>query len=265
MRRSCESRGFWKETARIDFRANQQLCDGAIRCATDQVFPVHRAILSAVSPYFKALFTNSLKGGKTEITEVAIESVPGKIFSLILDYAYTGTCNVNADNVEQLLPLADQFEVLGVVQLCCQFLLRELRPENCLGQWAIFFSFHSFSANHFLTKFNKIIALKSFFSCLYFPPLVEKQKRVEYYFFLTREFFNTRVFHSQFTEKFPHRQASSTSRATISAATWRRRAGNTFAITLSGYCRRALNSKSWRARSSKRFCATTSWTLKTRK
>ena len=117
----------------IGFRANQQLCDGVIRCPEDQVFPVHRAILSAVSPYFKALFTNSLKGGKTETTEVII-SVPGEIFSLILDYAYTGTCNVNADNVEQLLPLADQFEVLGIIQLCCQFLLQELRPENCLGK-----------------------------------------------------------------------------------------------------------------------------------
>lgn len=117
----------------VGFRANQQLCDGVIRCSEDQVFPVHRAILSAVSPYFKALFTNSLKGGKTETTEVVI-SVPGDIFGLILDYAYTGTCNVNADNVEQLLPLADQFEVLGIVQLCCQFLLQELRPENCLGK-----------------------------------------------------------------------------------------------------------------------------------
>lgn len=117
----------------IGFRANQQLCDGVIRCPEDQVFPVHRAILSAVSPYFKALFTNSLKGGKIETTEVVI-SVPGEIFSLILDYAYTGTCNVNVDNVEQLLPLADQFEVLGIVQLCCQFLLQELRPENCLGK-----------------------------------------------------------------------------------------------------------------------------------
>ncbi|XP_020277572.1 kelch-like protein 10 [Pseudomyrmex gracilis] len=116
-----------------ELRANQQLCDGVIRCPGDQVFPVHRAILSAVSPYFKALFTNSLKGGKTETTEVVISSVPGEIFSLILDYAYTGTCNVNADNVEQLLPLADRFEVLGIVQLCCQFLLQELRPENCLG------------------------------------------------------------------------------------------------------------------------------------
>lgn len=117
----------------MGFRANQQLCDGVIRCAGDRAFPVHRAILSAVSPYFKALFTNSLKSGKTETTEVVLSSVPGDIFSLILDYAYTGACNVNADNVEQLLPLADQFDVLGIVQLCCQFLLQELRPENCLG------------------------------------------------------------------------------------------------------------------------------------
>ncbi|XP_078039106.1 uncharacterized protein LOC144471169 [Augochlora pura] len=116
-----------------ELRANQQLCDGAIRCARDHVFPVHRVILSAVSPYFKALFTNSLRGGKTETTEVVIDSIPSEIFSLILDYAYTGTCDVNTENVEQLLPLADQFEVLGVVQLCCQFLLQELRPENCLG------------------------------------------------------------------------------------------------------------------------------------
>ncbi|XP_012259425.2 kelch-like protein 10 isoform X2 [Athalia rosae] len=116
-----------------ELRANQQLCDGAIRCARDQLFPVHRAILSAVSPYFKVLFTNSLKGGKTETTEVVINRVPGEIFSLILDYAYTGTCNVTSENVEQLLPLADQFEVLGVIQICCLFLLQELRPENCLG------------------------------------------------------------------------------------------------------------------------------------
>ena len=115
------------------FRANQQLCDGTIRCADNKVFPVHRALLSAVSPYFKALFTNSLKGGKSDVTEISINLVPAHIFGLILDYAYTGTCKVTSDNVEQLLPLADQFEVLGVVQLCCQFLLNELKPDNCLG------------------------------------------------------------------------------------------------------------------------------------
>ncbi|XP_033221117.1 kelch-like protein 10 isoform X2 [Belonocnema kinseyi] len=117
-----------------ELRANQQLCDGLIRCAGNKTFPVHRAILSAVSPYFKALFINSLKGGQSEVTEVSINVVPADIFGLVLDYAYTGTCKVTPENVEQLLPLADQFEVLGVVQLCCQFLLHELRPDNCLEE-----------------------------------------------------------------------------------------------------------------------------------
>ncbi|CAG9089117.1 unnamed protein product [Plutella xylostella] len=53
--------------------------------------------------------------------------------SQILDYAYTGTCVVTAENVEHLLPIADQFDVVGVIQLCCTYLLQELRPHNCLG------------------------------------------------------------------------------------------------------------------------------------
>lgn len=114
-------------------RANSQLCDGTIRCARDELFPIHRAIISAISPYFRALFTTSLRGSSDNTREISISDVPGDIFTLILDYAYTGACRVTAENVEQLLPLADQFEVLAVVQLCCQFLLQELRPDNCLG------------------------------------------------------------------------------------------------------------------------------------
>ncbi|CAG5102462.1 Similar to KLHL10: Kelch-like protein 10 (Homo sapiens) [Cotesia congregata] len=116
-----------------ELRAMNQLCDGKIICAKEEIFPIHRAILSAVSPYFKALFTKSWKGNSGETQEVTINWIPGELFSLILDYAYKGTCKVTVENVEQLLPVADQFEVLGVVQLCCQFLLQELSPENCLG------------------------------------------------------------------------------------------------------------------------------------
>lgn len=121
----------------FNFRANQQLCDGVIKCSENKIFHVHRAILSAVSPYFKALYTNSLKNGKSDITEVSIDTVPAEIFGLILNFAYTGSCEITTDNVEQLLSFADQFEVLGVIQLCCQFLLEELRPDNCLGNLPI--------------------------------------------------------------------------------------------------------------------------------
>lgn len=40
---------------------------------------------------------------------------------------------VTVDNVEQLLPAADQFHVIGLVKACCDFLQRELTPANCIG------------------------------------------------------------------------------------------------------------------------------------
>ncbi|VVD04922.1 unnamed protein product [Leptidea sinapis] len=115
-----------------ELRLNGQLCDGTIICRDMQTIRVHRAILSAVSPYFKAIFVNSLKKGEPEEKEIFVD-VPTYYMGLILDYAYTGTCTVTVENVQFLLPYADQFDVVGIVQLCCQFLLQELRPHNCLG------------------------------------------------------------------------------------------------------------------------------------
>jgi len=42
-----------------DLRKNGQLCDAVIR-VEDGHFRVHRAIMSACSPYFRALFTNGM-------------------------------------------------------------------------------------------------------------------------------------------------------------------------------------------------------------
>ncbi|XP_063993173.1 kelch-like protein 10 isoform X2 [Diachasmimorpha longicaudata] len=138
-----------------EFRTNQQFCDAIVRCQDDAVFSIHRVILSAVSPYFRALFTNSLQvPGKSEKSEVSLDTAPGAMFSLILDYAYTGTCNVTVDNVEQLLPLADLLEVLGVVQLCCQLLIAELKADNCLGIYK--FARHYF-CNELESKSRKYI------------------------------------------------------------------------------------------------------------
>ena len=111
-----------------------QLCDGSVRCSGNRIFPVHRAIISAVSPYFKALFTNCLNSEKSEVQEISITDAPIDLFNLILDYAYTGTCLINIKNVERLLPFADKYQVLGVVQLCCLFLINETRASNCLGK-----------------------------------------------------------------------------------------------------------------------------------
>jgi kelch-like protein 10 len=114
---SFEFPRIWKE-----LRLKNQLCDGVVRCIDGTEFKIHRAILSAASPYFRALFTNSINRGQPETYEANV-SAPSKIFALLLDYAYTGTCSINSSNVENLLKFADQYEILGVVQLCCRYLL----------------------------------------------------------------------------------------------------------------------------------------------
>lgn len=113
-----------------ELRRNGQLCDAVIRVEDGQ-FPVHRAIMSACSPYFRALFTNGMH--ETDQREVYIPGVAADMMGLIIEFAYTRDSNVNADNVERLLPAADQFHVLGLTKACCQYLASHLEPENCIG------------------------------------------------------------------------------------------------------------------------------------
>lgn len=106
------------------------------------------------------MFTTNLNGGKNN-SEIITENIPGEYIELILDYAYTGTCGVTSQNVEMLLPIADQYGVLGVVQICCLFLSQELRIDNCLGiyQFSKVYSCHELASEtlkFILSHFKKI-------------------------------------------------------------------------------------------------------------
>ncbi|XP_023319325.1 kelch-like protein 10 [Trichogramma pretiosum] len=115
------------------FRAKEQLCDGVILCAAGTHHRVHRVILSAASPYFRALFTDCLRTSPAPPSTIRLEDQPHELVGVLLDYCYRGQCRVTARNVELLLPLADRLGVVGCVRLCCRFLIQQLRPDNCLG------------------------------------------------------------------------------------------------------------------------------------
>lgn len=116
-----------------ELRVNKQLCDGTLKSSDRKTFYIHRVILSAISPYFKACFTNPLNNGDSEVYELVFEEVVGEDLRLIVEYAYTGKCSINSFNVRRLLETADKFNCIGIIDLCCQFLLAHLKPENCLG------------------------------------------------------------------------------------------------------------------------------------
>ncbi|XP_014616695.1 PREDICTED: kelch-like protein 10 [Polistes canadensis] len=114
-----------------DFRQNNLLCDAVLRLEDGGIFPIHRAILSACSTYFRALFTTTLHS--REKTDVLLPGVTSEMMNLLLEYAYLRSLDVNRDNVCQLLVTADYLSILGVLELCCEYLRQNLQPENCIG------------------------------------------------------------------------------------------------------------------------------------
>jgi len=65
--------------------------------------------------------------------QVFIPGVTSDMMGLIVDYAYTRDADVSADNIERLLPAADQFHVLGLLKRCCDFLAAWIDVDNCIG------------------------------------------------------------------------------------------------------------------------------------
>lgn len=110
-----------------DLRKSGELCDGEICCGPYR-FPIHKAFLAAHSPYFRARFTINMKdSGKIEV--VTPDEDPA-IMSLILEFIYSHQITLNYQNVWEILPAADRLLVLDLKEVCCDYLIRELRPDN---------------------------------------------------------------------------------------------------------------------------------------
>lgn len=124
-----------------ELRQRGQLCDAVLK-ADGIEFPVHRPIMSACSPYFRALFTNGLY--ETQQKTLEIPGISAKMMEIVIDFAYTREAQVTSDNVEELLPVADHLHIVGLVKSCCKFLKSHLSIDNAIG-------IRNFARNYFCT------------------------------------------------------------------------------------------------------------------
>ncbi|XP_054464570.1 kelch-like protein 10 [Anoplopoma fimbria] len=114
-----------------DLRLEQELCDAVIR--VDNVeFHVHKIILCNCSPYFKALFTH---WSTPDSRVFDIPNVSPDMMKLIIEFAYTDFVPVTQENIQELFIAADQFNVKGIIQPCCNLLEEQLAAQNCIGIW----------------------------------------------------------------------------------------------------------------------------------
>ncbi|GFN77000.1 kelch-like protein 20 [Plakobranchus ocellatus] len=91
-----------------------------------QTFAAHKLVLVSLSDYFEPLFEHD-SNAKGEIT---LHNIEPDIFSVLLEYAYTGTINLNKDTVQSVLIAADYLSVSNAREACETFMTMNLDPEN---------------------------------------------------------------------------------------------------------------------------------------
>ena len=98
-------------------------------CVQGIEFPAHRAILSARSPVLKAMLQHDMKEKLTN--RVDVPDVEPELFKTFLLFIYTGRIQGDLQQLaEQLVPVADKYQVRDLKNNCEKVLIRNLTVEN---------------------------------------------------------------------------------------------------------------------------------------
>ncbi|XP_075118273.1 kelch-like protein 10 [Leptodactylus fuscus] len=147
-KRSCSrwmSHGFHTEVSSMACNAYNELtlmgkqCDAIIRVQSTD-FHVHKTVLDLCSPYFRALFKNDL--GSADRNVYNIPGVHPQTMWSIIEYAYTNSAEITPENAMDLFIAADQFNIMGIINLCSKFIACQIDLENFLDIWRV--------TNHYL-------------------------------------------------------------------------------------------------------------------
>ncbi|XP_058049378.1 zinc finger and BTB domain-containing protein 49 isoform X7 [Ahaetulla prasina] len=101
-----------------DQRIQGLLCD-CMLVVKGVSFKAHKNVLAAFSQYFRTLFQNS-PSQKNDVFHLDIKNVGG--IGQILDYMYTSHLDLNQDNIQNLLDIAQCLQVQNILNLCHSFL-----------------------------------------------------------------------------------------------------------------------------------------------
>lgn len=72
---------------------------------------------------------------------VDIHDIQGETMGLIIDYIYTKEIQLTDENIYDVLPAANQLQVLDLFECCENYLYEKLQVDNVLGirEFALFF------------------------------------------------------------------------------------------------------------------------------
>ncbi|XP_019630540.1 PREDICTED: uncharacterized protein LOC109474632 [Branchiostoma belcheri] len=93
-------------------------------------FPCHRLVLSAASPYFRAMFTSDMAESRQQT--VVLQGLDADMFEEILSYIYSGTLHVSLDRVQPLYQAADLLQLDYVRDTCSSYMAMNVERSTCV-------------------------------------------------------------------------------------------------------------------------------------
>ena len=110
-------------------RINGEFNDVTIQ-AGEQSISANRMVLSCYSKFFESMFSSSLMERYQDT--VVIQQFDAESIKILIEFIYTGTIDINTENIMSLLATADYLQIDEVKVFCFEFLEQALTVENCL-------------------------------------------------------------------------------------------------------------------------------------
>lgn len=112
------------ELETVDFNYEDYVTDFLL-VVEDKKLYVTRAVLIEASPFFREKCTEEKTSKKLELPE---EKYPR--FNLFLQYIHSRKYTLTEPDIDEILPLADSYEVKSLLKKCENWLLTELKLKN---------------------------------------------------------------------------------------------------------------------------------------
>ena len=90
----------------------------------------HKKKLSESSSYFQAMFNSNML--ESTATTIELKDVQAHLVRKLVQYCYSHELHLTDANVGDILSTASMYQFLPVISECTQYLLTNLRVDNCL-------------------------------------------------------------------------------------------------------------------------------------
>jgi len=110
------------------FVNNSEFSDVTFILEDNSVIHSHKIILSSRSCFFDCMFNSGMAESRQK--EIKLLDIMQTIFCNVLEFLYTGDCDITTDNVEELLIASNRFTVTQLKLKCEYFIQDHLTVHN---------------------------------------------------------------------------------------------------------------------------------------